>query len=107
MKTKFFDITLVLKALMLTVAIGIFFNAKAWGDNSPQLLRDSAVSDVQAPLENPDYDKTSTSRYSKKRFKFTVGDVSRYLPTGITKGILQLTNNVGTSNKVRYRLQAC
>ncbi|WP_238536681.1 MSCRAMM family adhesin SdrC [Pseudoalteromonas maricaloris] len=28
------------------------------------------------------------------------------IPTGITKGILQLTNNVGTSNKVRYRLQA-
>ena len=28
------------------------------------------------------------------------------IPTGITKGILQLTNNVGTSNKVRYRVQA-
>ncbi|MEJ6472917.1 serine hydrolase domain-containing protein [Pseudoalteromonas piscicida] len=54
MKTKFVDITLVLKALMLTVAIGIFFNAKAWDDNRPQLLRGSAVSDVQAPLENPD-----------------------------------------------------
>ncbi|ATD09566.1 serine hydrolase domain-containing protein [Pseudoalteromonas piscicida] len=54
MKTKFVDIALVLRALMLTVAIGVFFNAKAWGDNSPQLLRDSAVSDVQAPLENPD-----------------------------------------------------
>ncbi|WP_138581802.1 hypothetical protein [Pseudoalteromonas sp. S2755] len=78
MKTKFVDTTLVLKALMLTVAGGIFFNAKAWGDNSPQLLRDSAVSDVQVLLENPDYDKTSTSRYSKKRFKFIVG-VSRYL----------------------------
>ncbi|MCO7200214.1 serine hydrolase domain-containing protein [Pseudoalteromonas sp. OANN1] len=54
MKTKFVDIALVLRALMLTVAIGVFFNAKAWGNYSPQLLRDSAVSDVQAPLENPD-----------------------------------------------------